>query len=377
MKIIVLRTDRGSDKPNADNVLFGRTLEQWVVGAMRGMETESADYKDGDDFLSAVRPLLSARPVTVVLYSDTPLLTYSAVCECINRFRGERINALKLPRGWVLSTEYARTCTEVKPDKVMALGDEDFITVFNFNQLAYAADIMRSRINYYHMNAGVELEDPATALIDAYAVVEPGVKIGPYCVIKGKSVIRSGAAIGAHSEIDSCVIESGVRIKSSCMESTLVGKNAEIGPYAHLRAGTRIGSGAKIGDYVEIKNSRIGAGTKVCHLAYVGDADVGEGCNIGAGVVFANYDGAVKHRTTLGKKVFIGSNSTLVAPLSIGGGAFVAAGSVVTEDVPAGALAIGRSITAVKENWQKNAYTRKAEDNRTAPSGSGDANSGT
>lgn len=377
VKIIVLRTNRGSDKPDADSRLLGRTLEQWVIGAMRGMETVSADYMEGDDILPVIRPLLSfAKCITVVLYSDTPLITYSAINESINRFRDEDMNALKLPRGWVLNTGYAKICDELKATRVMAMGDEDFLTVFNYNQLAYASDIMRSRINYYHMSAGVELEDPATVLIDAYAVIEPGAKIGPYSVIKGKSVIRSGAVIGAHCELDSSVIESGVKVISSNLESALVCRNAEIGPHAHLRAGTRIGTGAKIGNYVEIKNSRIGAGTKVCHLTYVGDADIGEDCNIGAGVVFANYDGATKRRTTLGKKVFVGSNSTLVAPLHIGNGAFIAAGSVITSDVPENALAISRAMTTIKNDWQNNAFTRKAEDNRTA-SGDTDANSGT
>ena len=368
VRIIILRTDRGADKPDADSDLLGRTLAEWVKGAMRGMETELTEYRDGDDILPAVRPLLpEAKPITAVLYSDTPLLTYSAVNECLARFRAECRRALKLPRGWVLSTEYAASCEKIEADKVISLGDEDFLTVFNCNQLAYASDIMRSRINYYHMNAGVTIVDPAATLIDANAVIEPGAKIGPYTVIKGRTVVRSGAEIGSHCEISSCVIESGAVVRASTAEGALIGRGATVGPYAHLRTGARIGARAKIGDYVEIKNSRIGAGSKVCHLAYVGDADVGEDCNIGAGVVFANYDGSVKRRTIVGKKAFVGSNATLVAPLRIGDGAFVAAGSVVTADVPDRALVIGRAPTAVRENWQNNAYTRSAEDNTTAP----------
>ena len=370
VKIIVLRTDRGEGKPNADCGLFGRTLEEWVVGAMRGMDTVSADYAEGGDLLPVVRPILDmSRPITAVLYSDTPLITYSAINECLNRFRGDVIGALKLPRGWIFSTAYLSSCEKAQADKVIALGDEDFITVFNYNQLAYASDILRSRINYYHMNAGVELVDPAAVLIDAYAVIEPGAKIGPYTEIRGKSIIRAGAEIGAHCVITSSVVESGAKVRSSTLDGALVSRGAEVGPYAYLRPGSRIGAGAKIGDHVEIKNSRIGAGTKVCQLAYVGDADIGEDCNIGAGTVFANYDGAAKHRTVLGKKVFVGSNSTLVAPLDIGSGAFIAAGSVITTDVPERALAIRRAPAAVKEDWQKNAYTRDAKDNRTAPGG--------
>ncbi len=374
MRIVVLRTDRGADKPNADCMLFGRTLEQWVLGAMRGMDAVSADYTEGEDILPVIRPLLlETRPVTVVLYSDTPLLTYSAINGCIARFRGG-MNALKLPRGWILSTEYAAQCEKIKADNIITLGDEDFVTVFNYNQLAYASDIMRSRINYYHMNAGVRLDDPATTEIDAFAVIEPGARIGAFCSVRGSSVIRAGADIGARCDIDSSVIERGAKVRSSTLTGALVGRNAEIGPYAHLRTGARIGAGAKIGDYVEIKNSRIGAGTKICHLAYVGDADIGDGCNIGAGVVFANYDGRTKRRARLGNNVFVGSNSTLVAPVELGDGAFVAAGSVITENVPGRALAIGRAMTKIRENWKNNAFARLTEENRTASDE--DANSG-
>ena len=368
VKIIVLRTDRGEGKPGADTDLYGRTLEQWVVSAMRGMETETVDYKDGDDFLCVVRDKLSTvRPITVVLYSDTPLVTYGAVSGAVAKFRKLNIDVMKLPRGWIMRTEYAFGAGEIKADKKTIAGDEDFLTVFNYNQLAYVADILRSRITYYFMGEGVEIYDPASVFIGVNVVIEPGVKIAPFCTIKGNTVIRSGAEIGEHCVIESSVIESGARVRASTLKGAYVGKNVEVGPYAHLRTGAYVCAGARIGDYVEIKNSRIGAGSKVCHLAYVGDADIGARCNIGAGAVFANYDGASKRRTTLGDNVFVGSNSTLVAPLEIGSGAFIAAGSVITENVNAGALAICRAAAVVKENWQKNKYV--SENNRTAPDG--------
>ena len=368
VKIIVLRTDRGEGKPNADTDLFGRSLAQWVVSAMRGMETDTVEYKDGDDFLCAVREKLSTvRPYTVVLYSDTPLVTYAAVSDAVAKFRKLNVNVMKLPRGWIMRTEYAFGATEIKADVKALAGDEDFLTVFNYNQLAYVSDIMRSRITYYFMDTGVEIDDPASVFIGVNAVIEPGVRIAPFCTIKGNTVIRSGARIGEQCVIESSVIESGARVRASTLCGAYVGKNAEVGPYAHLRTGAYIGAGARIGDYVEIKNSRIGAGSKVCHLAYVGDAEIGERCNIGAGVVFANYDGAQKRKITLGDSVFIGSNSTLVAPLEIGNGAFVAAGSVVTENVKAGSLVICRAAAAVKENWQHNKYTSEKDKNtRTA-----------
>lgn len=362
VKVIVLRVSRGANKPTADTDLFGRTLEQWVCSAMRGMETESADYTEGDELLPVILPCLSdVRPVTVVLYSDTPLITYAAVSDAIARLRRENMNVLRMPRGWVLRTDYARSTDKISTDRIITPGDDDFVTVFNYNQLSYAAEILRSRITYFFMEHGVEIVDPSSTFIGVDVVIESGVKVYPFCTLRGKTIIRTGAVIKEGCVIDSSVIESGAVVESSTLTGALVYRNARIGPYAHLRTGAIIGAGAKIGDYVEIKNSRIGAGSKVCHLAYVGDAETGENCNIGAGVVFANYNGSVKRKIRLGNKVFVGSNSTLVAPLDIGDGAFVAAGSVITESVPARALTIGRGRQTIKENWQRNTF---ADDNK-------------
>lgn len=359
VKIIVLRTDRGAGKPNADTDLFGRTLEQWVCAAMRDTETESVDYTEGDELLPVILPHLDSRPITVVLYSDTPLVTYAAVSEVINSLKRENADVMRMPRGWVFKTEYARTAISLQSARIITPGDDDFVTVFNYNQLTYASDILRSRITYFFMDHGVEIVDPSSTYIGVNAVIEPGAKIYPGCAIRGKSIIRAGAVLKENCIIESSVIESGAVVTSSTLTGAIVYKGATVGPYAHLRNGAVIGQGAKIGDYVEIKNSRVGAGSKVCHLAYVGDAEIGNNCNIGAGVVFANYDGMSKRKITLGEKVFVGSNSTLVAPLDIGNGAFIAAGSVITESVPAEALAVGRGRQATKENWKNNTFTKK------------------
>lgn len=362
VKVLILRVSRGEGKPTADTDLFGRTLEQWVSCAMRGMETESVPYNEGDDLLPVVVTHLDAvRPITVVLYSDTPLITYAAVNEALTKFRHESMNVMRMPRGWIIRTDYARTTDKIYTDRVYTPGDDDFVTVVNYNQLAYAAEILRSRIVYFFMERGVEIVDPNSTFIGANVVIESGAKIHPFCTLKGKTIIRGGATIGEHCVIESSIVESGAVVRSSTLTGALVYKNATVGPYAHLRTGSVIESGARIGDYVEIKNSRIGSGSKVSHLAYVGDAEIGNDCNIGAGVVFANYDGRDKRRTRLGNKVFVGSNSTLVAPLEIGDCAFIAAGSVITSDVPARALAICRGVQTVKENWSKNAYAGDEE----------------
>lgn len=362
VKIIILRVDRGEGKPNADTDLFGRSLEEWVRAAMRDMETESVDYKEGEELLPIILPHLGDRPITAVLYSDTPLLTYSAVDEVVKSLVRDNADVLRMPRGWVFRTEYARNAESLKSARIITPGDDDFVTVFNHNQLTYVADILRSRITYFFMSHGVEIVDPTTTYIGVNVVIEPGAKIYPGCTVRGKSIIRSGAVLKENCIIESSVIEGGVVISNSTLVGAIVYGGATVGPYAHLRNGAVIGQNAKIGDYVEIKNSRIGSGSKVCHLAYVGDADVGKNCNIGAGVVFANYDGSVKRKIVLGDNVFVGSNSTLVAPLEIGSGAFVAAGSVITENVPSKALAVGRARQTVKENWENNTFTKTEKD---------------
>ena len=363
VKVIILRVNRGENKPTADTDLFGHTLEQWVRGAMRGITTESVDYTEGEELLPVVTSSLSdAHPITAVFYSDTPLLTYTVVSDAVARLKRDNMNIMRLPRGWVFRTDYARSCEKITADRITTLGDDDFLTIANYNQLAYASEILRSRITYFFMERGVEIVDPNSTFIGADVVIEAGAKICPFCRISGKTIIRKGATIGENCVIDSSVIEGGAIVKASTLSGAIVYKNASVGPYAHLRKGSVICVGAKIGDYVEIKNSRIGAGSKINHLAYVGDAEIGKNCNIGAGVVFANYDGKTKRRITLGDKVFVGSNSTLIAPLDIGKEAFIGAGSVITQSVPAKALAIGRSHQTTKENWENNTYTETTDD---------------
>ena len=362
VKVIILKVDRGTNKPNGDTVLHGRSLVQWVSCSMRGMETESVNYTEGDDILSVIRPYLSEqRPITVVLFSDTPLITYTAVTNAVKQFLATKSSMLKLPRGWVLSTETARTATELIEDRTFTAVGEEFTVISTFNNFAYVSEIVRSRIACFFMNNGVQIIDPASTFIGVDAIIQEGAVIYPFVTISGKSVIKSGAVIKEHSVIESSVVESGAVIRASTLTGAVVGSGVTVGPYAHLRKGAFIDSNAKIGDYVEIKNSRIGKGSKVSHLAYVGDAIIGENVNVGAGVVFANYNGSVKRKTIVEDDVFIGSNATLVAPLNIGKGAFIAAGSVITEDVPSRALSITRPNQVIKPEWTKNTYTNNIE----------------
>lgn len=225
-------------------------------------------------------------------------------------------------------------------------------------QLAQAEAALRRRINEALMRGGVTMIDPERTYVDA------GVKIGrdtvvyPGCVLQGATRVGEGCTLLPNCRLLDAVVGDKATVESSVLLSCAVGAGTTVGPNAYLRPGTRVGAHCRIGDFVEIKNSTIGDGTKVSHLTYVGDADLGEGINLGCGVIFSNYDGKSKHRCTVGDRAFIGCNVNLVAPVAVGEDAYVAAGSTVTKDVPAGALSIARSRQANLAGW---VAARKAE----------------
>ena len=230
--------------------------------------------------------------------------------------------------------------------KVRAHQLEDFTEILGINdrsQLAECAGIMRDRINNALMLSGVSIIDPLTTWIDLSCEIDSDVVIYPGTSLSGSTVIRSGAIIGPRSTIIDCRIESGAEIIESYCNSSEIGNGVHVGPYAHLRPGTKLAEGSRVGSFVEMKNVQLGEGSKVPHLSYVGDATIGRETNIGAATVFVNYDGVEKHHTTIGDHVRIGSDSMLVAPVTIEDGAYTAAGSIITDDVPSGALGIARA----------------------------------
>ena len=208
---------------------------------------------------------------------------------------------------------------------------------------------------------GVTISRPETCVIDPGVEVGAGTVIEPFVQLLGKTRVGSGCLIRSFTVVEDCTVGDGVIIRQSCvLAESAVETGARIGPFAHLRPGSEIGQDAHVGNFVETKNARLGKGAKANHLSYLGDADVGEGTNIGAGVITCNYDGVHKHRTTIGKRAFVGSDSTLVAPVTIEDGAYVGAGSCITKNVPAGSLAVARSRQVVKEGWaqRKNRQTK-------------------
>ena len=218
-------------------------------------------------------------------------------------------------------------------------------------QLAQVRRAYNARLLEAWMRAGVTIVDPAATWIDVDVTLAPDAEILPGTHLEGHTVIGSGARIGPDCLLRNTSVAPDATVLYAVCESAEIGRGADVGPFARLRPGVRIGPGAHIGSYVELKNATVGEGSKVPHLTYVGDADIGEHSNIGAATVFVNYDGTAKHHSTVGDYVRIGSDTMLVAPVSIGDGAFTAAGSVITEDVPPGALGVARSRQHNSAGW--------------------------
>ncbi len=229
---------------------------------------------------------------------------------------------------------------------VLAIRSNDYTETLGINdrsQLAECTAVMRDRINDRWMKSGVTIVDPTTTWIDVDVTIESDVTIHPGTALAGKSTIATGAVIGPRTTLTDVIVDAGAHVIESSCTGAHIGAKATVGPYTFLRAGTTLGAGAKAGAYVEIKNSTVGDGSKVPHLSYVGDATIGSGTNIGAATIFVNYDGVDKHQTIVGDEVRIGSDTMLVAPVSIGDGAYTAAGSIITEDVPAGSIGVARA----------------------------------
>jgi bifunctional UDP-N-acetylglucosamine pyrophosphorylase/glucosamine-1-phosphate N-acetyltransferase len=236
-------------------------------------------------------------------------------------------------------------------------------------QLATAAAIQRRRILDRLMESGVTIIDPATTYIEDTVTIGPDTIVEPQVFIEGATVIGEECVVQAGCHIRSSRLGERVLLKPYCvLTDAVVEDGVHLGPFCHLRPLAVIGRGAHIGNFVEVKKSRVGRGSKASHLAYIGDATVGDGVNIGAGTITCNYDGVAKHETRIADGVFVGSNATLVAPLVIGAGAYVAAGSTITRDVAPGALALGRGQQVEKPGWtERKARERAAKRNVEKP----------
>jgi len=251
--------------------------------------------------------------------------------------------------------EYYLTAVMALMQPVMAVDVADAQEILGINdrlQLATAYSILQTRIKEQWMRAGVTLVDPASITIDPEVMIEPDVVIEPQTHLKGRSHLHTGCRIGPGSLIENSTLGEGCTVLFSVVSESTVQAGSRVGPYAHLRGHVQVGAGCRVGNFVELKNTTLGDRVNVAHLSYLGDATLGDRVNIGAGTITANYDGVNKHPTVIGDRTKTGSNSVLVAPVTLGADVTIAAGSVITEDVQADALAIARARQIIKPGWR-------------------------
>ena len=211
------------------------------------------------------------------------------------------------------------------------------------------------------LESGVLMMDPAAVYVEDQVTVGAGTLLLPGTILRGRTVIGENCLIGPQAMLTDCVVEEGCTVNASQCEESTIEKNCQIGPYTHIRPHCVVGEGSKIGAFVQLKNCNLGRGTKMAHLTYVGDSDVGDNCNFGCGTITCNYDGFKKFRTTIGSNVFVGCNTNFVPPVTVGDGAFIAAATTVTGDVPENAMAIGRARQEVKEGWAEENRKKKGK----------------
>ncbi len=315
--------------------ICGRTTQQWATAAVTPFRKKHIIVSPEDDIISIFKNNLSDAAFTVITYDDMPLLTTKDITEAVDYCFHKNLPAVKLPRGWVFNTELVAQSETFPVTEFHAANREHYLVAFNQIQIAKIRTIVQEQINQQHLKNGVIIIDPNHTYIDVDVNLEQNVTIEPNAHIMGKTTIHSGTTV-----LDGCHITDAV-----------IGHDCQIGPYAHIRPNCSVGNNCRIGNYVEVKRSRIGDGTKVAHMTYVGDTTLGQNCNVGCGVIFCNYNGKTKNNCLVGDKSFIGSNSCLIAPVEVGEKAYIAAGSVITDNLPANALGISRARQAIKEHY--------------------------
>ena len=308
-----------------------------ILRATDGSVTGIVEHKDATEEQRAIREVNSG---IYVFELDRLLPALSQLTT--NNAQGEEYLTDVLGLLWADGQRVSASVV-ANADDVMGVNDRA--------QLSVAGAIMRDRINRHWMLNGVTIIDPQTTWIEPTVAISRDVVIEPNTQLKGSTDVAEGAHIGPDTTLIDCTIEHGAAVLRSHATGSTVGPRAQVGPFTFLRPGTVLGEKAKAGAYVEIKNAFVGDRSKVPHLSYVGDAEIGEDTNIGAATVFVNYDGVEKHRTVIGDAVRIGSDTMLVAPVTVGDGAYTAAGSVITGNVPAGSLAVGRATMRIIEKW--------------------------
>ena len=317
--------------------LAGLTPAEWLIRGAAAIP-HRVIREEGDAVLPAGYDYLA------ILTDATPLVRAEDLTNLVEEMEKRGVEGMEIGGGSLRRMTAVQRGARPKRKCASPFAEEikDAATKHKIERILYRRNAEKSVQN------GAIIPDVDSVLIDALSRVEEGVIIEPYCRITG-SIVHRGARVGAFSEIENAEIGIGAEISRSVIKDSVIGERATVGPFAYIRMQSEIGEGCRIGDFVEVKRSRIDAGAKAAHLAYIGDASVGEKSNIGCGTVFANYDGKEKHKTTVGKTVFIGANTNLVAPVTVGDGAYIAAATTVTKDIPQGAFVIGRVRAEQKE----------------------------
>lgn len=323
-----------------------------------------------------IKAFLEMAENVIVLFGDMPLITAKTLKDAMTEHLGKNNDVTVLENGsdadinsYILKADKLLTFTDISGDAVTEkikditknsansgvynVDDADELMRINDRiELATATKILQRRINTKLMLEGVTIIDPDNTFICKDAVIGIDTVIYPGTVIEGKTVIGKNVYIGPNCRLINATIGDGTDVNISTIVESSVGSNTHVGPYAYIRPGCNIGSGCKVGDFVELKKAQIGDGTKLSHLTYVGDAEVGCNVNFGCGTVVVNYDGKNKYKTVIKDNAFIGCNSNLVSPVTVNEGAYIAAGSTITDEVPKNTLAIARARQIIKENWQ-------------------------
>ncbi|MEU7279259.1 bifunctional UDP-N-acetylglucosamine diphosphorylase/glucosamine-1-phosphate N-acetyltransferase GlmU [Streptomyces sp. NPDC045431] len=316
-----------------DSTGYGRIVRDAGTGAV----TAIVEHKDATDEQRAIREINSG-----VFAFDGKLLAEALGQVRTDNSQGEEYLTDVLG---ILREAGHRVGTSVAPDHREILG------INNRVQLAEARRLLNERLLERAMLAGVTVVDPASVFVDATVTFERDAVVHPNTILLGATHLAEDAEVGPNSRLRDTRVGRGARVDNTVADRAEVGEAASVGPYAYLRPGTVLGPKSKAGTYVEMKNAQVGEGSKVPHLSYVGDATIGEYSNIGAASVFVNYDGEAKHHTTIGSHCRTGSDNMFVAPVTVGDGAYTAAGSVITKDVPPGSLAVARGQQRNIEGW--------------------------
>lgn len=362
---IILKVDYPGFKrsPSFGLNIWGKSMLEWVSSVFWEEPYIFADSSgDEKNDIISIENLIKENPsntdYTVILFSDTPLIQRSTIIEAVEFCQKTPCNYCKMTRGYVIKNNTDVDLKDVfRAKRHYFSSEEDYLTASNYITLALINDIQKQRILRRHMCNGVYFLDPTSTFIDDQVEIGEGVTIFPNNHLIGKTIIKANVTLKNGNVITDSLIDNDAVITSSNINGSFIGQKTTVGPFAYLRPESYIGEGCRIGDYVEVKKSRIGKGSKVSHLTYVGDCEIGTNCNIGCGVVFCNYDGHKKYKSYVGDNVFIGSNTNIVSPVVIEDNSTIAAGSTITENVIKDSLAIARARQINKPGWK-----RKTED---------------